>query len=351
MKIMNNIKSEIKHNKTHISIIGAGSWGTTLAIMLAQKEYEIKLWARRLECFEEILNKRTNSKYTGSMIIPQNVIPFYDSAGFLNNADFVIFAVPSHVVREITALFLNEFIDNAKKIKGIVSAVKGLETRTDLRISQVLKECLPENLENKISVLSGPNISSELLYKLPGVSVIASLNCSLLEILQPILSTEYFRVYTNTDVIGVEIGGAVKNIIAIAAGISDGLNYGANTKASLITRGLYELTKIGTFLGARSSTFAGVAGMGDLVATCISKKSRNRMIGEKLACGHSINDIINGMYMVAEGINTSKAVYEIARGKNIDVPITQSVYNILYKGSDPLESVKELMSRKFKPEL
>ncbi|MCL4378617.1 MAG: NAD(P)-dependent glycerol-3-phosphate dehydrogenase [Actinobacteria bacterium] len=319
--------------------------------MLAQKDYEIKLWARRKECFEEIKNKRINSKYTGNTVIPQNVIPNNDTTGFLNTADFVIFAVPSHVVREIAGLFFNEFIINAKKIKGIISAVKGLEIGTDLRMSQVLKECLPENLKNKISVLSGPNISSELLNKLPGVSVIASLNCRLLEILQPMLSTEYFRVYTNTDIIGVEISGAVKNIIAIAAGISDGLNYGANTKASLITRGLYELTKIGTLLGAKSSTFAGVAGMGDLIATCISKNSRNRMVGEKLALGNSINDIINGMYMIAEGINTSKAVYEIAREKNIDVPITQSVYNILYKGLNPLESVKELMSRKFKPEL
>ena len=191
----------------------------------------------------------------------------------------------------------------------------------------------------------------ELLQKLPGASVISSLNAAILNYHQLIFSNDYLRTYTNTDITGVEIGAAVKNIIAIAAGVSDGLGYGTNTKASLITRGLYELSKFGSFMGANLNTFSGVAGMGDLITTCISRNSRNRMVGERLAQGESIKEIKESMHMVAEGINTTKAVHSIAGDKKIDLPITEAVYSIIYDGSDPMEAVKKLMSRKFKSEV
>ena len=343
-----------KNEKSNISIliIGAGSWGTTLAIMLAQKGYNIKIWVRSHESCEEIKSKRKNSKYTGSIIIPENVLPFNDKNDLINSdIDFVIFAVPTHVLREIAGIFYDKLLDNSKNIKSVINVAKGLEINTNLRMSEVLEQSLPEKLKNKIAVLSGPNISSEIAINLPSVSVISSLNHNILNILQSIFSTQYFRIYTNNDIIGVEIGGAVKNIIAIAAGISDGLGYGANAKASLITRGLYELSKIGVTLGANPQTFTGAAGMGDIIATCISKKSRNRSIGERLANGEKINDIIESMYMIAEGINTTKAIFKMSKIKKIDVPITESVYNIIYKGLDPLESVNNLMGRKFKSEV
>jgi glycerol-3-phosphate dehydrogenase (NAD(P)+) len=337
--------------KLKISIIGGGSWGTTLSAMLAEKGYIIKLWVRSEYTYNEIKKYRKNKKYTSNLELPANVKPFLNKKEAINNTDLVIFAVPSHTLRSIIKLFYNELLCNCNKIKAIVNVAKGFETRTNIRLSQVIHQCVPEDLKSKIVILSGPNIALEVANKLPSVTVISSLNAKLLNYLQPIISTDYFRVYTNRDIIGVEVSGAVKNIIAIASGISDGLGYGANTKASLVTRGLYELSKFGTNLGANPQTFAGVAGMGDLIATCISKNSRNRKVGERLGKGEKINEILSSMFMIAEGVKTTKAVYEIAKIKSIDVPITNCVYEIIYNNLDPVKSVNILMKRKFKSEV
>lgn len=334
-----------------ITIIGAGSWGTTLAVILARGGYHINLWARSEATYEEIKIFRKNLKYTGDLTIPQNVTTFINLKDGFGNPEIVIFAVPSHVLREIIIKFYDVLKEKVKHIKCILNVAKGLETGSNLRLSQVLEQCLPEKLTFKICVLSGPNIALEVANDLPSVSVAASYNKEILKYIQPILSTDKFRVYTNMDVIGVEIGGAVKNIIAIASGISDGLGYGANTKASLITRGLYELTKFGIKLGANSITFSGVAGMGDLIATCISKNSRNRGVGERLAAGEKIDEIMGSMYMIAEGIKTTEAVYDISKKMNIEVPITECIYEIIYKDLSPLDSVNKLMKRKFKSEV
>ena len=338
-------------NEMNIVIIGAGSWGTTLSVMLAQKGYNIKIWTRSENTFNDILKNCRNTKYTGNLIIPKNVAPFTNEENKLKGADIVIFAVPSHTLREVIKKFYNKLLINCKTIKGIINVAKGIEIGTNLRLSQVVMQSIPEELKSKVAVLSGPNIAVEVAKKLPSVTVISSLNFKLLKYLQPILSTEYFRVYTNKDLIGVEIGGAVKNIIAISAGISDGLGYGANTKASLITRGLHELSKFGIKLGANPLTFSGVAGMGDLVVTCISKHSRNRKVGERIGKGEKVYDIIDGMYMVAEGVKTTKAVYEMSKKMNIELPITECMYEIIYKDLNPTESVKKLMGRKFKSEI
>jgi glycerol-3-phosphate dehydrogenase (NAD(P)+) len=358
----------MKENNTSITVIGAGTWGTTLTIMLAEKGYNINLWVRSESVYKDILINRTNKKYTFENKIPENVRPYlknenehekkthtekkdYPGKRPLFKSNIILFAVPSHALRNIIRFFYNQLSQYENEIKAVVNAAKGFEVDTDLRLSEVLSEELPASLKEKIAVLSGPNIAIEILQKLPSVSVISSLNRNILNYLQLVFSNDYFRVYTNRDLRGVEVSAAVKNIIAIAAGISDGLGYGTNTKSSLITRGLYELSKIGSFIGADLKTFSGVAGMGDLITTCISNKSRNRMVGERLAGGEKIDNIIKSMHMVAEGVNTTKSVYNIAKKNKIDLPITEAVYNIIYLGADPLDSVKNLMSRKFKSEV
>ncbi|MCL4386206.1 MAG: NAD(P)-dependent glycerol-3-phosphate dehydrogenase [Actinobacteria bacterium] len=338
-----------------ILIIGAGSWGTTLAFMLAEKGYSINIWSRENDVIADINNNRRNHKYTSGLCLHDKIKAFgdCDKNGILKSGtgfDIIVFAVPSEYLRQVSTGF-KEFLQNLPDtINAVVNAAKGIELKTNLRMSQVLSETLPKELISIISTLSGPNISSEIIKKLPSVSTIASKNKKVLVYLQPVLSTDYFRVYTNDDLTGVEICGSVKNIIAIAAGISDGLGFGSNTKASLITRGLYELTKFGKKFGAKTSTFSGAAGIGDLITTCISTNSRNRFVGERIAKGEKIKDITENMYMVAEGVTTTKAVYEMSKELNIELPITECVYNVLYKNADPLKSVKILMTRKFKSE-
>jgi len=337
--------------KIIITIIGAGSWGTTLSVILAKKDYFINLWVRGKSTYKNIKKFKKNTKYTGDLSIPENVTPFTELEKGFGNPEIVIFAVPSHALREIINKFYKILKENIKYIKCILNVAKGLEIGTSLRMSQVMEQKLPEKLVPRICVLSGPNIALEIASGLPSVSVAASYNMEVLKYIQPILSTDKFRVYTNKDVIGVEIGGAVKNIIAIASGISDGLGYKANTKASLITRGLYELARLGIKLGANPMTFSGVAGMGDLIATCISENSRNRYVGERIARGEKIDEIMGSMYMIAEGINTTRAVYNISKKMGIEVPITECIYEIIYKDLSPAESVNKLMKRKFKSEV
>ncbi len=341
-----------KNKKNKITIIGAGSWGTTLAVLLADKEYEVSLWTHREETYKEILSKRKNIKYTKDLILADNITAFHEIDDcVISGSEIIILAVPSHALRETVKKFYDVFESIANSVRCVLNVAKGFETGTNLRLSEVLEEVLPDPLKKKTCSLSGPNIAVEVARKLPSVSVVASKNTEILKFIQSVLFTDNFRIYTNKDVPGVEVGGAIKNIIAIASGISDGLGYGANTKASLITRGLHELSKFGTKLGANPLTFSGAAVMGDLIATCISKHSRNRNVGERLASGEKIDQIMNSMYMVAEGVRTTKAVYEIAVKNNLDVPITECIYEIIYKDLSPEESVKKLMSRKFKPEI
>ena len=341
-----------KNKKNKITVIGAGSWGTTLAVLLADKEYEVSLWTHREETYKEILSKRKNIKYTKDLILPDNITAFHKIDDYvISGSEIIILAVPSHALRETVKKFFDVFESTAGSTRCVLNVAKGFETGTNLRLSEVLEEVLPDTLKKKTCSLSGPNIAVEVAMKLPSVSVVASKNTEILKFIQSVLSTDNFRIYTNKDVPGVEVGGAIKNIIAIASGISDGLGYGANTKASLITRGLHELTKFGTNLGANPLTFSGAAVMGDLIATCISEHSRNRNVGERLASGEKIDQIMNSMYMVAEGVRTAKAVYEIAVKNNLDVPITECIYEIIYKDLSPEGSVKKLMSRKFKPEI
>jgi glycerol-3-phosphate dehydrogenase (NAD(P)+) len=334
-----------------IAVIGAGSWGTTVALLLNQKRYDVSLWVRSIETYIDINKNKRNSKYTFDAYIPEEIKIFHDIDDLDEDIEVIIFAVPSDFLRDTLVRFYSKIEKNIGSLKALINLAKGIELGSNLRPSQVLRQVLPTKLKDLVATMSGPNISKEVLQGLPSVTVISSENKNILKYIQKIFYTDYFRVYTNEDIIGVEIGGAVKNIIAIAAGISDGLKYGSNAKASLITRGLYEISKLGISLGAKPVTFSGAAGMGDLIATCISPYSRNRSVGEKIAKGMKINEIIDSMYMVAEGVKTTKAVYNIASSLHIDMPVTESLYKIIYEENSPVESVNNLMKRKFKPEI
>jgi glycerol-3-phosphate dehydrogenase (NAD(P)+) len=322
-------------------VIGAGSWGTAISSSLAKKGYQVILWARRSVLAEKINEKHVNPDYLSDVSLPGEV-QATSGINDLREADYIIVAIPSHAFRSIVEKFKEVIKD-----KIILSLTKGLE-KSGLRMSQVLKEVLGEA---NIAVLSGPNHAEEVIREVPSATVIASENEDLARELQKLLMTPYFRVYTNPDVIGVELAGATKNVVAIAAGISDGLGYGDNTKASLMTRGLAEMMRLGVACGAHPFTFLGLSGVGDLIATCTSKHSRNRYVGEEIGKGKKLSQVISGMKMVAEGVQTAPAVKKLALKKGISIPITDEVISILYGGKDPKESVLELMLRSPKSEM
>jgi glycerol-3-phosphate dehydrogenase (NAD(P)+) len=329
-----------------IGIVGTTSWATTLAIMLAERDYEVKLLARTSDEARLLNRERENAKYLPGYAFPKQLRATASAEEALQRTTLVIFAVPSNRLR-----------DNVRQVRhaldegpAIVSGVKGLEVDTGKRMSQVLVEELPEPLHGNICVLSGPNLSKEIIQKLPAGTVVASHDESVATSVQQMLSSSAFRVYTNTDVIGVELGGALKNIIAIGAGIIDGLGLGSNAKASFLTRGLAEITRLGVTAGAEPRTFAGLAGLGDLMATCNSPLSRNRYVGEQLAKGLSLGDILDSMVNVAEGVDTTRAAIKLAQELRVEMPITEVTYRVLFEGMPVPKAAQELLSRAPRPE-
>lgn len=319
-----------------ISVVGAGSWGTTLAILLGEKGFDVKLWARREELANEIESKRENLQYLPGVKIPPNVIVEHSLKNVLGASEMVIIAVPSEFLRntlkEIKPYFSNQII---------VSVTKGIEHSTCKRMSQVIGD---EMGNAKIAVLSGPNHAEEVSIKMPTASVIASRDKKAGKITAEALATPYFKLYQLNDVTGVEICGALKNISAIAVGVCDGFGFGDNAKASIITLGLMEMNNFGRHFGAKRGTVYGLAGVGDLIATCISKYSRNRFVGEQLAKNKTIEEIKKGMHgMVAEGIPTTKAVYEYSKKHNIEMPLTHQAYEVLFEKKDIKHAIKDLL--------
>lgn len=327
-----------------IGVVGAGSWGTAISHLLAKKGEEVRLWARRDEVARYINKERHNPVYLAQKELAKGLVAS-SSMGEVIEAELIILAVPSHALRSVVRLVKPFY----KSSTPLLSLTKGIEEGSGLRMSQVLKEELGEAAS--VAVLSGPNHAEEVIEEVPSATVVAGQDEDLLENLQKILITEYFRVYTNSDLIGVEIGGATKNIVALASGISDGLGYGDNTKASLMTRGLAEMVRLGVVLGANPLTFLGLSGVGDLIATCTSSHSRNRQVGEQIGRGQSLEEILSSMTMVAEGVRTTRAVYSLAHHLGVDVPITDKVYQVLYEGKEPRETVMELMLRAPKAEV
>jgi len=330
-----------------IGVIGAGGWGTALSILLGEKGFPVTLWAYEKETCENIVRMRENPVFLPGANIPQNISPTNSIEEACRGKDLIISVSPSHVVRSImgkAAQFLDE-------TTIILSASKGIENDTLLTMSGVLREVLPERLRTKIAVVSGPSFAREVALHAPTAVVVSSENEVVAGAVQEALSTPNLRVYTNPDIVGIELGGALKNVIAIAAGVSDGLGLGLNTRAALITRGLAEISRLGVKIGANPLTFAGLAGMGDLVLTCTGDLSRNRTVGLKLGRGKTLAEILAEMKMVAEGIKTSRAARELGRRHGVEMPITEQVYLLLYENKPAKQAVVELMSRELKTEL
>lgn len=329
-----------------VAILGAGNWGTTLAILLSKKGHEVTLWEFFSERAEKIRQDRENKDFLPGITIPRE-IRVTSQIGDIKGVGLVCFALPSHVMRSCSKLVAQVELD--KSI--VVSVAKGIEKETLKRMSEVLGEEIPESSRKGICALSGPSIASEVVRGTPTTVVAASSNQGVAEAVQEAIIGSTLRVYTNPDVIGVELGGALKNVIVIAAGVCDGLGLGANAKGALLTRGLAEITRLGVALGAEPSTFAGLSGMGDLITTSFSSHSRNRYLGEEIAKGRSLNDILSSMVMVAEGVNTTLSARELAKRYSVEMPITEQVYLTLFEGKPPRDAISHLMLREPKPEV
>lgn len=327
-----------------IAVIGDGGWGTTLAIHLYKKGFSVSLWSAFEEYAKLLDKKRENIKFLPGIKIPKTIEISNSFKLTTKDASLIIVAVPSQYLRDVLLKFRLE-INPVKYV--FLSVIKGIENKTMRRMSEVICEALGKV---KLAVLSGPTIAREIALEVPSAAVVSSESKSTAEKIQAIMMSDYFRIYTNYDIIGVELGGALKNIIAIACGISDGMGCGTNTKAAILTRGLAEMARIGVALGAKKETFWGLSGLGDLVTTCASPLSRNRFVGEEIGRGKKVKDILGGMEMVAEGVKTCDAVYRLMRKKEIDAPITEQVYKVLYEDKKPATAVGDLMRRKKKEE-
>jgi glycerol-3-phosphate dehydrogenase (NAD(P)+) len=329
-----------------IGIIGAGAWGTALALLLADKGHDVALWMFEKELAEETQRTRENRVYLPGFTLHANIAVTPSLEEAVRDRPYVLSVVPSHTVRAVSKQFAPYLADNAV----IVSASKGIEIDTLMPLSDVFRETLPPKFHTKLSFLSGPSFAKEVAQKMPTAVALASYDPDAGNLVQKLMSTPYFRVYTNADVIGVELGGSIKNVIAIAAGVLEGLGFGYNTMAALLTRGLVEMSRLGTAMGADPRTFSGLAGMGDLVLTCTGGLSRNRTLGVRLGKGEKLDDILKSAKTVAEGVKTAKAARELARKNGIEMPIVEEMYKILYEGKDPRQATKDLMSRALKGE-
>ncbi|MGI6226807.1 MAG: NAD(P)H-dependent glycerol-3-phosphate dehydrogenase [Peptococcales bacterium] len=323
-----------------IAVLGAGSWGTALAVSLSKKGLNIKMWCRDEEQALKIVKTRENVKYLPGVILPHNINVVTNLNEAVKNVDFIVIAVPTHGIREL----LRKLIHLLTPTTILVNTAKGIEPDTLLRLSEVFQEEIP-GISERLCILSGPSHAEEVGRDMPTTVVAAATTRKVAEIVQDIFITPKFRVYTNPDVIGVEVGGALKNVIALATGISDGLGFGDNTKAALITRGMTEIARLGVKMGANPLTFAGLTGIGDLVVTCNSMHSRNRRAGIALGQGKKLDVVLREMGMVVEGVRTTQAVKMLGEKYQVDLPIAFEVYNVLFNGVNPEEGVVNLMTR------
>ncbi|MFH0768430.1 MAG: NAD(P)H-dependent glycerol-3-phosphate dehydrogenase [Chloroflexota bacterium] len=323
-----------------VAIVGTTSWGTTLGAVLARKGVDIRLWARTKQEASEVMNSGPNSDLLSAIKSSHRLSVTSSLSEALAGVTAVILAVPSQSMRQNIKLVAKHL----DKSMLIVSAAKGLEIDSGKRMSQVIADEIKPGFQSNICVLSGPNLSQEILNDLPAATVIAAENEAVTRKVRKLLTTPNFCVYTNTDVVGVELGGALKNIIALGAGIADGLGYGDNAKAALITRGLTEITALGIALGANPLTFSGLAGLGDLITTCASPLSRNHHVGVELTKGRSLEKITDSMAGVAEGVSTTLVVWKLAQQMGLEMPITERIYQVLYEGADIRKTAADLMA-------
>jgi glycerol-3-phosphate dehydrogenase (NAD(P)+) len=329
-----------------IVVMGGGSWGTALAILLAENGYSVTLWEFSLEASINMEKDRENKIYLKGVKFPENLKVTNKIENLLEGATFLIMSIPSQYLRTI----ISKVAEQITSEMVIVNTAKGLEIASHQRLSEVIQEELLGKFHKNIVVLSGPTHAEEVAMKMPSAIVAASKDKENAKKVQKIFSNDYFRVYINSDIAGVEIGGSLKNCIAIAAGIVDGMGFGDNSKAAIISRGISEIIRFGERYGADFKTFSGLSGVGDLIVTCTSKHSRNRYVGECLGKGQTMEEIMKNMVMVAEGVPTTKAVYETAKEKEIEMPIIEALYSVLYEGKNPKNMIDILMKRELKEE-
>lgn len=330
-----------------IGVIGAGSWGTALAKLLAENGHDILMWAHDKPLPDQINLDHENAIYLPGFILPGNLRATRDLKEAVVGQDLLLSVVPSHVLRTV----LEQVAPMVEPGTPFVSATKGIENETQMLVSDILEDVLPEHCQPYLAYLSGPSFAREVAAHKPTAVTIASFNHRLAQRVQRVFSNEVFRAYTTTDVVGVEVGGAVKNVIAIAAGAIAGMELGSNSMAGMITRGLHEISRLAVTIGANPLTLSGLAGMGDLVLTCTGGLSRNRSVGVKLGQGYAIDEILSEMNMVAEGVKTARSVHDLAAKLGVEMPICQQVYRVIYEGKSTRDAVSELMTRDLKPEL
>ena len=331
---------------TSVAVVGAGSWGTALSALLSKKGHDVCLWAFEPEVAEQITQNRENGSYLSGIELPENLRSTADLATALQGAEVVVSVSPAQVVGAVMA----EAAEHIDEDALIISASKGIETTTLRRMGEVMSEVLDPAQMDGFTVLSGPSFAVEVARGIPTAVVAASASDAAALAAQELFQTDYFRVYTGSDVIGVELGGALKNVIALGAGVAVGLRCGHNTLAALVTRGLAEMRRLGVAMGAHASTFSGLAGMGDLFLTCTGTLSRNRTVGYRLGQGEALDTILGEMSAVAEGVATATAVHDLAARYGVDMPIAEEVFGILTQGTDPGRAVENLMQRDPKPE-
>lgn len=342
---MKSVSEYNRMNALNISVIGSGSWGTSLAILLSRNGHHVKLFGHKRKDIEILIRDKENKKYLPGVFFPENLYPVSHIEDAIKGASVVVMVVPSHALREIFKKVSIYLDDNCL----VISAIKGIEAETLLTMSQVMRDVI-DNSERvikrlEIGVISGPSFAHEVAMCLPTAVTIGFSNIHVAVQAQKVFSNEYFRVYASCDVVGIEISAALKNVIAIAAGVCEGLGYGLNTRAALITRGLAEIRRLGKRLNADDATFSGLSGIGDLILTCTGDLSRNRSVGINLGKGKKLKDIIDEMSMVAEGIKNTKSMYDLACKLNIEMPILEQVYKIVYKNKKCSSAVRDLLKR------
>lgn len=326
-----------------VTVIGSGSWGTALAVMLQKHGHDVVIWSRRQDAVDEMQRDRENKKYLPGITLPQGLKFTTDREKAVKDAEIIILSVPSKAVRQ-TAM---DFAPYFTKDQVLVNVAKGLEESSLKRLSQVIQECVPQC---QVSILSGPSHAEEVARDIPTTCLVASENEETAKMVQGEFMNPRFRLYTNTDVIGVEMGAALKNVMALAAGASDGLGFGDNTKAAIMTRGIAEMRRLGVEMGGKTETFAGLSGIGDLIVTCTSMYSRNRRAGILLGQGKSLAETLDEIKMVVEGVNTVQAAYKLAKDHHVEMPITNAIYEVLFQGKNTKQAVLDLMSRDGKAE-
>ncbi len=330
-----------------ISVLGAGSWGTALSVLLHKNGHAVTLWEFQSEVAAKLRDEGVNHDFLPGIPVPSEITITSDLQSVIQDVDVILCVLPSHVVRDVCEQLAKYGLS---KKALIVSATKGIENHSLLRISEIFQSTLPGLKAEQMIVLSGPSHAEEVAKEIPTVITAASTSMLSAERIQSIFMNPHFRVYANTDIVGVELGGSLKNVIAIAAGISDGVGCGDNTKAALMTRGIVEITRLGVAMGANPETFSGLSGVGDLIVTCTSQHSRNRFVGEAIGKGQTLHEVLNGMVMVAEGVRTTQSVMALSEKYHVDMPITREVFNVLFKDKNPKDAVYDLMTRGAKSE-